>query len=54
MNKLGDVTIKINLNEDAYTELQIMAMRKKIHVRDLIANILNKYSDKNKESTTSG
>ena len=54
MNNRDEATaVKIVLNEDAYTEFQCMAIRKKVNVRLLLADILHKYADKHKEQALS-
>lgn len=49
MSKTDDKTIRITLSDNTHTELVILAMRKKIHVRELISDILDKYADKKKD-----
>lgn len=50
MNKVTSKTIRITIHEECYTELMIISMRKKIDVKDLISEILEKHADKKKES----
>jgi hypothetical protein len=49
MSNIGYKNIRIALSEDCLTELTILAMRKKVDVRDLIAEVLTKHVDKRKE-----
>jgi hypothetical protein len=53
MSKDNEVIMRINLTEEAHTELTILAMRKKIRVHEFIKEILEKYADKRKETSLS-
>ena len=49
-SKPNNKNLRITLTDDCYTELTIMSLRKRIDVKDFIAEILEKYSEKKKET----
>ena len=49
LHKSDDTTLKISLNKDTFTEIQVLAIRKGLHPREIISEILDQYVIKYKE-----
>jgi hypothetical protein len=52
LHKSDDTTLKISLTKDTFTEIQILAIRKGVHPREAISEILDQYINKRKDKIT--
>jgi hypothetical protein len=51
LQKGDETTLKISLNRDTFTEIQVLAIRKGVHPREAISEILDQYVVKYKEKS---